>query len=61
VDGARACPPEDCGGVHGYHDLLETLFDPTHPEFENSRRWVGAGFDPERFDPRLVNQQLERS
>jgi hypothetical protein len=60
LDGARACPPEDCGGVHGYQDLLEILFDPTHPEFESSRTWVGPAFDPERFDIHLVNQQLRR-
>lgn len=28
VGGARACPREDCGGVMGYHNLLEAL---THP------------------------------
>jgi hypothetical protein len=60
LDGARACPPEDCGGVDGYHHLLEILFDPTHREFEDSRRWVGPAFEPERFDLRRVNQQLER-
>jgi hypothetical protein len=58
--GARACPPEDCGGVAGYQHLLEILFDPTHQEFEESRRWVGPAFEPERFDLRLVNQQLQR-
>lgn len=60
LDGARACPPEDCGGVHGYQRLLEILFDPTHQEFEDSRHWVGPAFDPERFDLRRVNQQLGR-
>jgi hypothetical protein len=60
LDGARACPPEDCGGVVGYQHLLEILFDPTHEEFDESRHWVGPAFQPERFDLRLVNQQLER-
>jgi hypothetical protein len=60
LDGARACPPEDCGGVDGYHHLLEILFDPTHEEFEDSRQWVGPAFEPERFDLRSVNLQLER-
>ena len=25
LDGARACPPEDCGGIWGYADLLKIL------------------------------------
>jgi hypothetical protein len=25
LDGERACPPEDCGGVWGYADLLEII------------------------------------
>ena len=60
LDGARACPPEDCGGVDGYRHLLEILFDPIHEEFEESRQWVGPDFEPERFDVRQVNLQLER-
>lgn len=55
VDGARACPPEDCGGPHGYTGLLETLFDPSDPEHENTVAWVGSikgcTFDPEQFYP----------
>ena len=32
--GARACPPEDCGGVTGYYHLLEALSDPDHEDHE---------------------------
>jgi hypothetical protein len=58
LDGARACPPEDCGGPSGYAHLLEILFDPRHPEFEETRQWVGRGFEPDRFDLRAVNAAL---
>jgi hypothetical protein len=54
VDGARACPPEDCGGVHGYENLLTVIQDPTHEEHESMLEWLGGRFDPERFDPKRV-------
>ncbi len=57
LGGARACPPEDCGGIHGYAQLLEILFDPRHPEFEEMRTWAGR-FEPDRFDLRRVNAAL---
>ena len=46
LDGARACPPEDRGGVDGHHHLLEILFDPTDEEFEDSRQWGGRPSSP---------------
>ena len=58
IDGARAFPPEDSGGVPGYEDLLEALSDPTNPEHEECRQWVGDDFDPERFDLGATNKRL---
>jgi Plasmid pRiA4b ORF-3-like protein len=58
LDGARAFPPEDSGGVPGYEDLLEILSDPTNPEYEEYRLWVGEDFDPERFDLAATNERL---
>jgi hypothetical protein len=49
VAGERACPPEDCGGVHGYQELLEALLEPTHPEHEAMNQWVQEGWGPELF------------
>lgn len=54
VAGARACPPEDCGGPGGYADLLETLADPDDPEHESMLEWLGGPYDAEAFDPRAV-------
>lgn len=50
IAGKRACPPEDCGGVWGYEDLLEILKDPDHDEHEERMEWIGDDFDPENFN-----------
>jgi Plasmid pRiA4b ORF-3-like protein len=62
VAGRRACPPEDCGGIWGYSDLLEVLADPAHKEHEDRLEWLGlssaAEFDPDAFDLDQVNTGL---
>ncbi len=60
IEGARACPPEDCGGPPGYTDLIEALRDSAHPRHDQMRAWAGSDFDPESFDPANVNQRLWR-
>jgi len=54
VAGERACPPEDCGGVHGYENLLKALRDPKHPRRKELLEWVGGSYDPEAFTPGQV-------
>jgi hypothetical protein len=54
LGGGRACPPEDCGGVGGYEDLLAVIRDPSHEEHESMLQWLGGRFDPEKFDPKKV-------
>ncbi len=56
--GARACPPEDVGGIHGYTEFLKALKDPKHPEHEEMTRWHERKFDPEAFDLTTTNQIL---
>jgi hypothetical protein len=58
--GARACPPEDCGGIWGYAELLEIIRDPDHPEHAEMQEWLGSDFDPESFDLDEVNRVLKR-
>jgi hypothetical protein len=53
-DGARSCPPEDCGGPPGYERLIRILSDPFHEEHELMQEWIGEKFDPEFFDPAKV-------
>lgn len=60
--GRRACPPEDCGGVWGYADLLEVLADPRHEDHAERLEWLGlesaAEFDPDEFGLAEVNDAL---
>jgi hypothetical protein len=58
IKGKRACPPEDCGGVWGYAELLEILDNPSHPEHESMTAWVGGKIDPDAFDPAEANDRL---
>jgi hypothetical protein len=59
LDGQRACPPEDVGGVWGYADFVKAIRNPRHPEHDEMLEWVGGKFDPEKFDLRGVNGMLQ--
>ncbi|HED37234.1 MAG TPA: plasmid pRiA4b ORF-3 family protein, partial [Ignavibacteria bacterium] len=60
IDGKRNCPPEDCGGVWGYSDMLEVLKQPDHEEYESYIEWLGGKFDPEYFDKDEINKKLKK-
>jgi hypothetical protein len=51
-------PPEDCGGIPGYYNLLEAIRDPDHEEHEEMLEWIGEGFDPDAFSVDEVNRRL---
>lgn len=55
IEGARACPPEDCGGVWGYEELLEVISNPKHEEYKERMEWLGGKYNPEDFDPNSVS------
>jgi hypothetical protein len=59
IQGQRACPPEDVGGIWGYYNFLEALQDPNHDEHEEYLDWIGGAFDPEAFDLEEVNKALQ--
>ena len=43
LDGARACPPEDCGGSFGYKESLGGFAE-----------WMDDDYDPEAFDAKSI-------
>ncbi len=57
--GQRACPPEECGGIWEYSNLLEILQNPRHPEHREMLEHFGGDFDPEAFDLTRVNRALQ--
>ncbi|OZC86055.1 hypothetical protein CH254_18905 [Rhodococcus sp. 06-412-2C] len=58
LDGARACPPEDCGGPSHYAQDLDIAADPADPEFPRLLERWGPAFNPYRFDVGAVNKKL---
>jgi hypothetical protein len=54
IGGKMACPPEDCGGIPGYYNLLSILKNPQNEEYEDMINWLGGIFDPKLFDPESV-------
>jgi len=60
LEGARACPPEDCGGVRGYDDFLKAIRDKHHEEHEEMLEWEGGWFDPEEFDPVTATKSMKK-
>jgi len=65
LDGARAFPPEDCGGIWGYARCLAALgllepddFDEAELE-EFREEWLGD-WNPEEFDPAAVKKRFDR-
>jgi hypothetical protein len=60
LEGVRACPPEDCGGVWGYAELLKIIKNPKHKEHDSMMTWLGGGYDPEAFDAEEANTYLRK-
>jgi len=58
--GANACPPEDCGGIPGYYDLLEAMADPQHERHEEMKEWLGGDWEASSFDVEETNLDLKR-
>ena len=59
LEGQRACPPEDVGGVCGYVEYLEASANPNHERHEEFFEWRGS-FDPEEFDATKTTKRMRR-
>jgi hypothetical protein len=59
LEGERACPPEDVGGVWGYVEFLEALANPQHELHEQFMEWTGP-FDAEEFDAGKATKAMKK-
>ena len=57
LEGQRACPPEDCGSVPGYEDILNAIRNPKKKDSQELLEWLGD-YDPEKFDIEDINSDL---
>lgn len=58
IKGKYACPPEDCGSIPGYYNLIDIMKNPKHREYKSYVEWLGEPFDMEAFDIDFVNDEL---
>lgn len=62
LEGARASPPEDCGGAPGYAELLRAVAQPLSRLSEDDAdlvRWAGS-WNPDKFNMEAVNKKLSK-
>ena len=63
VDGARAFPPEDCGGTFGYEECLAAIGAETNTEYDEEelaarKEWLGD-WRPEEFNLQSVRDDFD--
>jgi hypothetical protein len=59
IGGERNSPPEDCGGIPGFYELLDAIADPDHPNHADMVEWLDD-YDPETFDDLPIKYALGR-
>ena len=59
IAGERDCPPEDCGGIPGFYEMLEARADPAHPDHAEISEWLDE-CDPDELDAFPIQVALGR-
>ncbi len=59
IEGARNCPPEDCGSFPGYEDIVLAMKDPNSKMAKEFIDWLGEAYDPEYFNIDEINKVLK--
>jgi hypothetical protein len=58
INGKLNCPPEDCGGIGGFYEILDIINNKRHPERKEMLEWLGGNYDAEHFDKNEINKEL---
>lgn len=59
LKGKGACPPEDCGGIWGYYNLVEAINNPKHESHEDMVEWTGLKkWDVNEFDEASAHEHM---
>jgi len=59
VAGEHNAPPEDCGGIPGFYELLDAIADPGHPRHAEAKEWLDD-YDPNVIDTLPIGYALGR-
>ena len=60
IAGERAGPPEDCGGVEAFHDMLACIKEPGTDLGREWLEWLGPDYDPVSCDLVKLNKSLKK-
>jgi hypothetical protein len=60
VAGERAGPPEDCGGLEAFHDMLACIARPETDLGREWTEWLGPDYAPELCDLEKINRNLRK-
>ena len=59
IAGERNAPPEDCGGIPGFYEMLDARADPNHPNHAEAKEWLDD-YDPDEIDALPIKYALGR-
>lgn len=60
IGGERAGPPEDCGGLEAFHDMLACIKEPQTELGREWLEWLGPDYNPEACDLERINKALKK-
>jgi hypothetical protein len=59
IAGEHNGPPEDCGGIPGFYEMLDAAADPNHPDHAEAKEWLDD-YDPDEIDELPIKYALGR-